>query len=1252
MNHKRLKKMGALLLAIVMLLGMLPGVQVVAAEEFGVAFSMAYAKVGEPMTVTVSGASGSVNYSWTVDGYAVGSDASYTPTEDDLMKWIAVTVTSGKDSATAEMFFSKLPVVYINTENGAAIVSKEDYIDAELIIQGNETYNSGTTTLYNGVTEIRGRGNSTWAQPKKPYKLKLDKKTDVFGMGKNKHWVLLANYLDESLLRNTLAYDLSGNMGMEQMSTVFVDVILNGEFIGNYQFCEQIRVDGTRVDVFDWEGFCEDSAGVIADAEGMSKSLKGDLEEYMLENMGWITSGTVKFNGTTYTIANYPDIEIPDINGGYLIELDEYYDEISKFKTNYNQPIMFKSPEFLNTNSDMMNFVKNYIQAFEDAVHADSYTAEYEGETVHYSELYDFDALVDYWLINEIFFNEELNKKSTYMYKDIDSLMYMGPIWDMDWSSGGEGQTYHTEQWAVKYYSTNAQANNWYKYLIQDPYFIIKAQERYWEIRNAQVADMMTQIDDSYELLKESAAANGKRWGYRSDYKKYVDDLRNWFNNHLTWLDTQMATQESLRTSLGYSASSRLALTLTDASGNALPADTARTAPADAVATVGQTVKLTVQGGNNTDGNAVLYVNSRRTSVTAVNANSTYTLDVPAEALNAPEGEKNVLEIQIEKADGSINASRYVTVIVGGEHEHDYEATVTAPTCTEGGYTTYICTCGDSYVADETAALGHTEQIIPGTPATFDDKGTSDGVICAACGETLVEQETVPVLDYNEGIVPLSALIATAGDWQTGYEATEGPAELVLDDDFGTIWHTDWKGTSRENHWIQFELTDTYTVDGLRYKPRQTGNSNGTITEYEIQVSEDGENFRTVDSGSWENDRNWKVASFDGENVKFVRLVAVYAVSDNNYVFASAAEIRLTGAKTGGHVHNYVADVTEPTCLSAGFTTYTCSCGDSYIADEVDALGHEYVTEVVEPTCTKSGYTIYTCVRCGKTYKDDPVEPGHKWNEGAATAPTCTELGYTTYTCTVCALEYVDEASWLPATGHTEEIIPSVAATCTETGLTEGKKCSVCNEILVAQEIILATGHSWKGTGCENCDETRENPFVDVDEKVHASFFDAILWAVEEGITTGTDATHFNPNGKCDRATIVTFLWRAAGKPEPTTTENPFVDVKESHFFYKAVLWAYENGITTGIDATHFNPYGKCTRAQVVTFLWRAEGKPAPTSTESTFSDVTNAKEFYYNAVLWAAENGITNGINATTFGVNSICNRAQVVTFLYRCAK
>ena len=173
--------------------------------------------------------------------------------------------------------------------------------------------------------------------------------------------------------------------------------------------------------------------------------------------------------------------------------------------------------------------------------------------------------------------------------------------------------------------------------------------------------------------------------------------------------------------------------------------------------------------------------------------------------------------------------------------------------------------------------------------------------------------------------------------------------------------------------------------------------------------------------------------------------------------------------------------------------------------------------------------------------------------------------------------------------------------------------------------------------------------FTDVPES--SFYYDSVAWAVAEGITTGTDATHFSPNKGCDRATIVTFLWRAAGKPEPTSTENPFTDVKENHFFYKAVLWAVENGITNGMSATKFEPYSKCSRAQVVTFLYRAEGKPAVSSSESVFSDVQNSSAYYYAPVLWAVENGITNGMGDGTFGVSKICNRAQVVTFLYRCA-
>ena len=174
------------------------------------------------------------------------------------------------------------------------------------------------------------------------------------------------------------------------------------------------------------------------------------------------------------------------------------------------------------------------------------------------------------------------------------------------------------------------------------------------------------------------------------------------------------------------------------------------------------------------------------------------------------------------------------------------------------------------------------------------------------------------------------------------------------------------------------------------------------------------------------------------------------------------------------------------------------------------------------------------------------------------------------------------------------------------------------------------------------------NPFADVAED--SFYYDAVLWAVGNGITTGADETHFLPDAICQRASVVTFLWRAAGSPKPETTVNPFVDVNEGEYYYDAVLWALENGITTGIDATHFAPFGNCSRAQVVTFLWRANGSPVAGGT-APFADVAEG-QWYTDAVLWAVENGITNGMSATVFGVENTCNRAQIVTFLYRASK
>ena len=180
---------------------------------------------------------------------------------------------------------------------------------------------------------------------------------------------------------------------------------------------------------------------------------------------------------------------------------------------------------------------------------------------------------------------------------------------------------------------------------------------------------------------------------------------------------------------------------------------------------------------------------------------------------------------------------------------------------------------------------------------------------------------------------------------------------------------------------------------------------------------------------------------------------------------------------------------------------------------------------------------------------------------------------------------------------------------------------------------------------CLHCGETQVNPFVDV--SVDSFYLESVLWAVENGITTGTSAATFSPDEACVRAQAVTFLWRAAGSPEPETAVNPFVDVNESDFYYKAVLWAVEQGITNGMDDTHFGPMLECNRAQIVTFLWRAEGMPAAEG-ESVFTDVQPGA-FYAEAVQWAAENGIANGMTETTFGPNAVCNRAQIVTFLYR---
>ena len=179
-----------------------------------------------------------------------------------------------------------------------------------------------------------------------------------------------------------------------------------------------------------------------------------------------------------------------------------------------------------------------------------------------------------------------------------------------------------------------------------------------------------------------------------------------------------------------------------------------------------------------------------------------------------------------------------------------------------------------------------------------------------------------------------------------------------------------------------------------------------------------------------------------------------------------------------------------------------------------------------------------------------------------------------------------------------------------------------------------------------NNEESSDSRFADV--PIGSWFNNAIQWAVKEGITNGTSETTFSPSNGCTRGQVATFLWRAFGSPEPESSKTPFTDIKADDYYYTPTIWAVENEVTNGTAATSFSPERICTRGQAVTFLWRATGSPEPENQDNPFKDVQESA-YYYKAVLWAVEHGITQGTDAFSFSPNHSCSRAHIVTFLYR---
>ena len=301
--------------------------------------------------------------------------------------------------------------------------------------------------------------------------------------------------------------------------------------------------------------------------------------------------------------------------------------------------------------------------------------------------------------------------------------------------------------------------------------------------------------------------------------------------------------------------------------------------------------------------------------------------------------------------------------------------------------------------------------------------------------------------------------------------------------------------------------------------------------------------------------------------------------------------------------------------------------------------------------CSDDTYHWLGCQRCGKTLEDlrDELnsagfEINEKWYElSRKTAhtggtATCTEKAV----CDECGDAYGELGA------HRYDAVV-IAPTCTQNGYTK-HTCSGCKDSYTDNETVK-TGHIIKYGVCEKCNMRFSNPFYDVNGTDW--FYSAVMWAYYNTpqVTNGKDESHFAPKASCTRAQVVTFLWRAAGRPEPSGSVKQFSDVPKTNSYaycYDAILWAVENGITKGTDATHFSPNATVTRAQFVTFLWRYAGEPAPKNMSCGFNDV-DANAFYYKAVLWAVENGVTTGKTATQFAPGATCTRCEVAAFMFR---
>lgn len=477
--------------------------------------------------------SAATSLSSSISSSSVSKTSSSSSSVNSSLSSSTSSLSSSKSSSSTPADFpvgtvDALPVLNLNTNNAAPIVSKVDYLP------GSFTLSDVGAADVTGTLEVRGRGNSTWGWSKKPYRLKLTNSTSLLGMPKGKSWVLLANYADKTLMRNDIAFMFSRSLGFEWTPRAqYVELKLNGVYEGVYQLVEQIRVDTNRVNIDEMK--------------------VGDISQDKVSG-GYLLQIDFRHNVNYCVGSGWDPVCVNGVNTARNVDycLDS---------THGMEPACLESPETLQTDPTWVNqklYIDKYYADFEAALFGPNFT----DPTVGYAAYVDVDSVINYYLENEIFKNVDGSAASFYLYKKRGGKLFFGPIWDFDLSMGNAGydDVDKTDGWHIRYNPNfpNVTNNIWFTQLFKDPAFVAKVKARWKTLKDEGKLEYIFQYAQARATwLDKQQKKNFLTWsitdtetdinswvrhgtnGGTGSYEAEVAQLIKWQRARVVWMDTQ-----------------------------------------------------------------------------------------------------------------------------------------------------------------------------------------------------------------------------------------------------------------------------------------------------------------------------------------------------------------------------------------------------------------------------------------------------------------------------------------------------------------------------------------------------------------------------------------------------------------------------------------------------------------------------------------------------------------------------------------